>query len=75
MNAYNTLKKYQDMQDISTIDKIAWAVDSVKIMEQSLEYMTGPKAAEGAETQKTKSTKISLGQRFRNALNAFRKSE
>ena len=42
-NAYNTLKKYQDMQDIDTINKIAWAGNSVKIMEQAYENMINPK--------------------------------
>ena len=32
--AYNILKAYQDDPSISTINKIAWAVDSVKVLEK-----------------------------------------
>lgn len=38
VSAYNTLKKYQDSKPVNIIDEIAWAVDSVKILEQGTGY-------------------------------------
>ena len=71
-NAYNTLKKYQDMQDtdkdIDTVDKIAWAVDSVKILEQAYENMINPKK----ENPESEIKKLPLSIRIKNAFQALK---
>ena len=71
-NAYNTLKKYQDMQDtdkdIDTVDKIAWAIDSVKFMEMAYENMINSKK----ENPESEIKKLPLSIRIKNAFQALK---
>lgn len=72
INAYNTLKKYQDNKDTCTIDdEIAWAVDSVKILEKGTEHMTKHDVTKVQDKPEIKSTELTLWQRFKNVLSGL----
>ena len=82
VEAYNTLKSYQKEGAIYTIDKVKWAVDSVKILEKAFKYMENPKveknvaetskAAEIATPIETKADKVPFLERLKNAWLALK---
>lgn len=76
--AYQTLKKYQDDPNIYTINKIAWAVDSVEILEKGVEDSSNnPQEVvlrnhEAPESKAAKSQKLPFFKRLKNAWLALK---
>ena len=74
-NAYNTLKKHQHGNSMTTIEKMQWTVDSVKILEQAFENMYGIKIFKNwgpSTASETKNTKLPFMQRLKNAWQALK---